>query len=847
MLPVEVSTDHQSSGGILKKHMVLTAKAALPAGHRYMFKAGATALATLVIAAGLAVPARAATSVSPNAINTYSRAEVAAAYANQWIPTTKSPINWTGDAASCQAGAESADSLAKGAQAINFYRGLAGLDSVSLTDAQNTMAQTTALIMEANGTLSHYPDARWSCYTALGAQGAATSNLHGGREPYYIGSASEPIESYMDDDGGSNAAVGHRRWVLNPSTVTMGMGTTKSFNALTVMGAPTDASRSSPTMIGFPGSGYFPQQLEPNGRWSISSDQGVDFSAAAVSVKDANGTALGVTPLSTAIGYGPNSMSFQVNGLSYASGTSEADYTVTVDNMKTYNLPFSYHYTVRLFDGTVSTSSVVPADPMPTLPTPPVSVVPQSPTFGDGSYTIPTTAGVVYRVNGLVTQAGTYNTATPITITAEAASSAYAVVGQKSWSTPITVTATAPTFNATTYTIPYQDGVLYQVNGIPVLSGTHAADGWIGILATAKSGYVLTGTSDWNKDYSQVGAQPTQVTPVAPTLGATSYTIPTVTGVDYMVDNVVKAAGTYNASTKVTITAVAQAGYVLSGTATWTKDFTVAPTPVVQSPIAIKAASLGGGLGAATGGEVSGLRDGGAYQLFERGAIYWSPAAGAHVNAGAIRGAFAGQGWENGFLGYPVTDEVSGLRNGGVFQSFQGGTIYWSPATGAHINAGAIRGAYTAQGGESGFLGYPVSNEAGGIKSGGAYQSFQGGQIHWSPATGAFVTAGAIGSAWAGQGWENGRLGYPVSNEAGGLKGGGAYQSFQGAQIHWSPATGAHSTAGAIGSAWAGQGWENGRLGYPLTEEYSTGNGSITQNYQGGTITWSPAMGTRIL
>jgi hypothetical protein len=558
---------------------------------RFIAKAGASALAIFIISSGFAVPAAQAATPSPNAINTYSRAEVAAAYANKWLPTTNSPINWTGDAASCQAGTESADSLAKGAQAINFYRGLAGLDSISLTSSQNTLAQQTALLMEANGRISHNPDGSWNCYTTQGAQGAATSNLFGGSGSFSINSAGTPIKAYMDENGSNNAPVGHRRWILNPSTVNMGMGTTKGFNALNIVGAPTNTARTNPTMISFPNSGYFPQQLEPNGKWSLSSDQGVDFSGATVSVKDASGTALGVVPLSTAEGYGPNTISFQVQGLAYASGTNEADYKVTVANMKKNNLPFSYSYTVRLFDGTVSTSSVVPEDPMPTLPTPVVNVVPTSPTFGATTYTIPTSTGIVYKVNGTVWQAGTYNASGPITITAEAKSSAYAVTGETTWSKdftpvvvqPITVTPKAPTFTATTYTIPYQAGVDYKVNGGSSLQGTYTAAAPVTITAVALSGYKLSGTTTWSKDLTPVVSQPRQVTPVAPIFSATSYTIPSVTGVEYLVNNSVKPAGKYTATAKVAIVARAKTGYVLSGISTWSKDFTPVSNPSIKT------------------------------------------------------------------------------------------------------------------------------------------------------------------------------------------------------------------------------------------------------------------------
>jgi uncharacterized protein with LGFP repeats/uncharacterized protein YkwD len=824
--------------------------------NKYIAKAGSAALATLIIAAGMGVPAQAATAqavtpVSPNAINTYSRAAVASAYANQWLPTTTSPINWTGNAASCTAGTESPDSLAKGAQAVNFYRGLAGLDSISLTSSQNTLAQQTALLMEANGQISHTPPSSWNCYTAQGAQGAATSNLHGGTGAFFIGSASEPIKAYMDESEANNAPVGHRRWILNPDTVTMGMGTTNKFNALNVTGAPLDTNRTSPTMFGFPGSGYFPQQLEPNGEWSLSSDQGVDFSAANVSVKNANGAALGVIPLSTAEGYGPNTISFQVQGLNYASGTGEADYTVTVDNMKKNNLPFSYSYTVRLFDGTVSTSDVVSADPMPTLPTPVVSVVPQSPTFGATSYTIPTSTGVVYKVNGVVTAAGTYNASTPITITAEAASAGYAVVGQLSWAKdftpppvvqPITITPIAPTFGATTYTIPYQDGVDYQVNGGSRLQGTYSAAAPVSIVAVALSGYKLSGTTTWSKDYSPAGSQPTPVTPVAPTLGDTSYTIPSVIGVDYLVDNSVKAAGTYSASTNVTIVARAQAGYVLSGTSTWSKDFTVVTPPAGPSAIAIKAASLGGGLGAATSGEVYGLKDGGGYQTFQRGAIIWSPTTGAHISLGAIRALWAATGYENGGLGYPTSDEIGGLKDGGVYQTFQHGAIVYVPGYGTFVSLGAIRALWGASGYQDGGLGYPTSNEIPDGR-GGVYQTYQHGAIVYSPGTGTFISLGAIRALWIASGSVNGGLGYPTSNEIPDGRG-GAYQNYQHGAIVYAPGVGTFISLGAIRALWLASGSVNGGMGYPTSNEIPDGRGGSYQNYQHGAIVYGPGAGT---
>ncbi|MDQ0769288.1 PKD repeat protein [Pseudarthrobacter defluvii] len=258
------------------------------------------------------------------------------------------------------------------------------------------------------------------------------------------------------------------------------------------------------------------------------------------------------------------------------------------------------------------------------------------------------------------------------------------------------------------------------------------------------------------------------------------------------------------------------------------------------------AADVSPGLGTATSPITCGLRDGGCYQNYQGGAIIWSPATGARVSVGAIRAAWAATGYENGGLGYPTTNEVCGLRGGGCYQNYQGGAIIWSPATGARVSVGAIRAAWAATGYENGGLGYPTTNEVCGLRGGGCYQNYQGGAIIWSPATGARVSVGAIRAAWAATGYENGGLGYPTTNEVCGLRGGGCYQNYQGGAIIWSPATGARVSVGAIRAAWAATGYENGGLGYPTTNEYPIGGGSVAQSYQGGRISWSPVTGTLI-
>ncbi len=85
-----------------------------------------------------------------------------------------------------------------------------------------------------------------------------------------------------------------------------------------------------------------------------------------------------------------------------------------------------------------------------------------------------------------------------------------------------------------------------------------------------------------------------------------------------------------------------------------------------------------------------------------------------------------------------MSDEIGGLINGGVYQSYQGGAIIWSPASGAHYSVGAIRQAWAATGFETGRLGYPTSGEY--LSGAGVAQNYEGGRINWTASGGAVVT-----------------------------------------------------------------------------------------------------------
>jgi len=123
----------------------------------------------------------------------------------------------------------------------------------------------------------------------------------------------------------------------------------------------------------------------------------------------------------------------------------------------------------------------------------------------------------------------------------------------------------------------------------------------------------------------------------------------------------------------------------------------------------------------------------GRYSVFEHGSIYWSAATGAFEVHGLIRDAWAALGWEAGLLGYPLGDETATPDGVGRYNVFQGGSVYWSPAIGAHEVHGAIRDAYAELGWEAGPLGYPVSNEY--AVAGGRRSDFEHGAITWTAQT----------------------------------------------------------------------------------------------------------------
>src|SRR5882757_8240111 len=98
----------------------------------------------------------------------------------------------------------------------------------------------------------------------------------------------------------------------------------------------------------------------------------------------------------------------------------------------------------------------------------------------------------------------------------------------------------------------------------------------------------------------------------------------------------------------------------------------------------------------------------------------------------AIGNKYIEKGEAGGFLGNPTGDAVE-IGSLGFCSHYQGGSIYWTQATGAHEVHGDIRGKWASLGWERGFLGYPVGDESGTPDGVGRFNHFQGGSIYWTP------------------------------------------------------------------------------------------------------------------
>jgi hypothetical protein len=193
-----------------------------------------------------------------------------------------------------------------------------------------------------------------------------------------------------------------------------------------------------------------------------------------------------------------------------------------------------------------------------------------------------------------------------------------------------------------------------------------------------------------------------------------------------------------------------------------------------------------------------------------------------------------------------IQDASHGVyRNYSAPSIYGGVTIYWSDDTDVHSVQGLILLKYKALGGPA-FLGYPTSDEIPAGNDGtGRVSNFQNGSIYWYPSLGTFEVNGGIAAKYRASGGANGFLGFPITDETA-AAGNGRYNDFQTGSIYWSPSSGTHFVLGGIRAKWlAAGGSGSAEYGYPATDEdWGFDHVGRFTTFERGTIYWHPNIGS---
>ena len=257
-------------------------------------------------------------------------------------------MQFSGSISGCQAGSTSAAWKDAVVRAVNSFRVMAGLPgTVKVNLTHSAMNQQAALMMDANGSLSHSPPTSWKCFSTDGATAAGSSNLALGNN------GASAVHAYMSDSG--TASLGHRRWLLLPQLGEVGTGDTPRANAMWVFGG-TIGVPASATLNGvaWPPRGFVPwtnKVAVPTDPWSFTL-AGADFSAASVSVSNDKGQLLTLANVGQlANGYGDNTISWRIptDASLWSRAPADTKFTVQLSNVKVAGQAKSFQYSVTFF------------------------------------------------------------------------------------------------------------------------------------------------------------------------------------------------------------------------------------------------------------------------------------------------------------------------------------------------------------------------------------------------------------------------------------------------------------------------------------------------------------------
>ncbi|MGF1528870.1 MAG: CAP domain-containing protein [Candidatus Competibacterales bacterium] len=297
------------------------------------------------------------------AVDTGQRHAVVAHYhAHYRLPETAladPSFPWDGDVVDCEPGTTAHTHQRAVLQRINFFRTLAGLPGdVVLSPLKSELSQAAALVMAANGELSHTPSADWRCYSPEAAQAAEMANLYLG----IIGP--QAIDGFVEDPGTFNGAVPHRRWLFYPPAREMGLGAVPpredQWSATALWVVDDSGVRASSggngginpgeipsSAVAWPPPGYVPVDfIYP--RWSFALPD-ADFSAAAVTVTQ-DGQPVDVVLEPVLDGIGDNTLVWIPDGDLPGVADNDVVFQVTIDGVVVGEQLERYRYEVVAID-----------------------------------------------------------------------------------------------------------------------------------------------------------------------------------------------------------------------------------------------------------------------------------------------------------------------------------------------------------------------------------------------------------------------------------------------------------------------------------------------------------------
>ena len=168
------------------------------------------------------------------------------------------------------------EALADALAYLNFLRELAGLAPVALDAALTNIAQHGAVLSAANGFVSHDPpapadmDAAFYDAAHYAASSCNIARLNWTSEDVLR----QGVLCFARDDGEANlAALGHRRWLLNPNMAYTGFGLAADeagMSYITMYAHDLQADPGDWQYIAWPSAGAFPAELMSEElAWSI--------------------------------------------------------------------------------------------------------------------------------------------------------------------------------------------------------------------------------------------------------------------------------------------------------------------------------------------------------------------------------------------------------------------------------------------------------------------------------------------------------------------------------------------------------------------------------------------------